>query len=590
MYNDKSKKSEVMNEQLRSLNEQTPAGKNSISNKKPAVFQSANYMDGYFSGSCNGGMLRPITYKKVMAGEKIYDYSVKMRISMLTPKTPAYQKLKMTLKCFFVPDSRVWTNSEKFYAQKGGSTVEKISEIPNLGAYSIPFIPVGSASDNYRVYTDTELFRDSWVSSYLPKYQTGKTPSSTESFSRLPKYNVLPLRGFKAIYNDFLRNKEYDSELTEFFNDNVSQSEFNTYFANTQSSSIIGIEFYRQCKNLLLRGRRQNSYYTDYRTELLGDNVNAPSDALTNAVSLSEWQKQVAELRSQAENAQLNDWDIISKIRGSKPLEENKVILLGEREIGLNYHSVPQDTYNLNSDVQPEFQVLGQLGSYSYTEASVNLFQFQEFKQEGFLHVIAQVSADTVFESGFERTLLNITPFDNYRPDLVDLKNDVLYDIEKSGTRISGPSDLTAVTGFKRKYSEYFKLPNICQGDLTTGGFYKVKYELGEELSNWSLSVDSQGNPIRYNSKRSYQFFEIDDRLTHDFRRKNLWQDYTDLLINKNQAIMQDEITLDNPSGSDSINIVQGQNQIFFLGIHSCVSDLPMDDKIKNNYTKWGEI
>ena len=76
MYIDKSKKSEVMNENLRSLNEQTPAGKNSISSKKPAVFQSANYMDGYFSGSCNGGMLRPVTFKKVMAGEKIYDYSV----------------------------------------------------------------------------------------------------------------------------------------------------------------------------------------------------------------------------------------------------------------------------------------------------------------------------------------------------------------------------------------------------------------------------------------------------------------------------------------------------------------------------------
>ena len=346
MYNDKSKKSEVMNEQLRSLNEQTPAGKNSISNNKPAVFQSANYMDGYFAGSCNGGMLRPITFKKVMAGEKIYDYSVKMRISMLTPKTPAYQKLKMTLKCFFVPDSRVWTNSEKFYAQKGGSTVNKINEIPNLGGSSLYLSKVGT-TENYRVYTDTEIFRDSWVSTYLPKYQTGYTSTSTTSgYLQFPKYSVIPLRGFKAIYNDFLRNKEYDSELVEYFSDTVSTAEFDSYFYHKTKDVTKDYELLR---NLLLRGRRQNSYYTDYRTELLGDDVNAPSDALNNAVSLSEWQKQVAELRSQAENAQLNDWDIIAKIRGSKPLEENKVILLGEREIGLNYHSVPQDTYNLNT-------------------------------------------------------------------------------------------------------------------------------------------------------------------------------------------------------------------------------------------------
>lgn len=587
MYNDKSKKSEVMNEQLRSLNEQTPAGKNSISNKKPAVFQSANYMDGYFAGSCNGGMLRPIIYKKVMAGEKIYDYSVKIRISMLTPKTPAYQKLKMTLKCFFVPDSRVWANSEKFYSQKGGSTVVKIAEIPNLGGKQIPLIPVGTANDNFRFYTDTELFRDSWVSTYLPKYQTGAVPSSaTSNYRTLPKVNVLPLRGFTAIYNDFLRNKEYEAALQEFNSDNVTNVEFSHYFLNA-SEQVPNLQ-YTNLSRVLLRGRRQNSYYTDYRTELLGDDINAPSDALTNAVSLSEWQKQVAELRSQAENAQLNDWDIIAKIRGSKPLEENKVILLGEREIGLNYHSVPQDTYNLNTDVQPEFQVLGQLGAYSYTEASVNLFQFQEFKQEGFLHVIAQVSADTVFETGFERTLLNVTPFDNYRPDLVDLKNDVLYEIEKSGTRIMNDEDLTKVTGFKRKYSEYFKLPNICQGDLTTGGFYKM---LPETLDgSFELLVDSSGNPIRYNSKRSYQFFEIDDKEQANFKKKNIWQDYTDFLINKNQAIMQDEITYVAPDGGSSLALVQGQNQIFFLGIHSCVSDLPMDDKIKNNYTKWGEI
>lgn len=586
MYNDKIKKSEVMNEQLRSLNDQTPAGKNSISHKKPAVFQSANYMDGYFSGSCNGGMIRPLTYKKVMAGEKIYDYSVKIRISMLTPKTPAYQKLKMTLKCFFVPDSRVWTNSEKFYSQKGGSTVEKISEIPNLKGYSIPFFPVGSASDNYRVYTDTELFRDSWVSSYIPKYQTGKAPSSNDVYSGLPAYSVIPMRGFKAIYNDFLRNKEYDSELIEYFSDTCGANEFNSYFPEVNQGSSGSL--YSNLKNLLLRGRRQNSYYSDYRTELLGDNVIAPTDALQDPVSLSEWQKQVAELRSEAENAQLNDWDIIAKIRGSKPLEENKVILLGEREIGLNYHSVPQDTYNLNTSVDPEFQVLGQLGSYSYTEASVNLFQFQEFKQEGFLHVIAQVSADTVFETGFERTLLNVAPFDNYRPDLVDLKNDVLYEIEKCGTRIANAGDLTAVTGFKRKFSEYFKLPNIIQGDLTTGGYYKI---YNTELSpSFSLLVDKNNEPIRYNSKRSYQFFEIDDKEQHDFVKKNIWQDYTDFLINKNQAIMQDEITYNDPFGTGSLGLIQGQNQIFFLGIHSCVSDLPMDDKIKNNYTKWGEI
>ena len=106
--------STITGDSLRSISEQKPASKNQISNNKPSVFKNANFMEGYFANSCNGGMLRPITYKKVMAGEKIYDYSLKIRISMLTPKTPVYQRLKAVVKCFFVPDSRVWKNSEKF--------------------------------------------------------------------------------------------------------------------------------------------------------------------------------------------------------------------------------------------------------------------------------------------------------------------------------------------------------------------------------------------------------------------------------------------------------------------------------------------
>ena len=566
--------SKIESEALRSIQEQKPATKNQISNNKPSVFKNANFMEGYFANSCNGGMLRPIAYKKVMAGEKIYDYSMRIRISMLTPKTPVYQRLKANFKCFFVPDSRVWKNSEKFYSQRGGATEVKIKEIPNLGGKNVYTWLSDDDSSKSIIYTDTEYFRNSWVSCYIPKYQTGSVFS--EVYRTLPKYNVLPLRGFVAIYNDFLRNKEYDTALTEYNTDEVSGFEAGLYFPDKVDAfggTFLGYN--------LLRGRRQNSYYTDYRTELLGDDVSAPSDALENVVSLTEWQKQVAELRSQAENAQLNDWDIISKIRGSKPLTEGKVNLLGQREIGLNYKAISQDTYNVNENISEDFQVLGQQGAYSYTEADITLFQMQEFKEEGFLHVVMQVSADTVFETGFERTLLNVGAFDNFRPDLVDLKNDVLYDIEKSGTRIGSADDLTAVTGFKRKYSEYFKLPNCIAGDMTTGGYYATDYD------------DTSGNAIltfatRYQSKRSYQFFEIDDREQADFKPKNIWQDYTDFLINKNQAIMQSENS--RSVGSYVYSWISGQHQIFFVGVHACVADLPMDEKIKSNYTKWGEM
>ena len=98
------------------------------------------------------------------------------------------------------------------------------------------------------------------------------------------------------------------------------------------------------------------------------------------------------------------------------------------------------------------YQNLGQ-GAYSYTEIDIPLYQMVEFIEEGYVHITMQVTADTVFETGFERTGLNVGAMDIYRPDLKDLKNDVLYNIEKDGIR---ETNTTNITGFKRKFSEYF--------------------------------------------------------------------------------------------------------------------------------------
>lgn len=54
--------------------------------------------------------------------------------------------------------------------------------------------------------------------------------------------------------------------------------------------------------------------------------------------------------------------------------------------------------------------------------------------EEGYIHIIATVWADSVFTSGIDRNLINVTPLDEYRPDLKDDKYDVLYEME-AGTK-----------------------------------------------------------------------------------------------------------------------------------------------------------
>lgn len=297
---------------------------------------------------------------------------------------------------------------------------------------------------------------------------------------------------------------------------------------------------------------------------------------------MTEWEKRVAELRSQAENAQANDWDIIAKIRGSKKLSEGKVQLLGTKTVGLNYQAITQNAYNTNANVKEEYQTMGTQGAYSYTEVDIPLYQMQEFNEEGYVHVIMQVTADTVFETGFERTGLNIHYDDIYRPDLKDLKHDVLYQIEKDGSRsIKGKEN--SVEGFKRKFSEYFKLPQPIGGDMTTGGAYETK------LTNYKTATGTE-TATRIEPNRTFQFFEVDDRYTNQYARKQIWKDYTDELINKNMAIRQEEEAVADETNKYDIIRIKGQNQVFFVGMASCVCELPIDENIRKNYTKWGEM
>lgn len=123
---------------MKSLNTQTPATENQIESYKPPIKKRVNQLDGYIATSLNGGMIKPIAYKRVLAGSYDYEYKQRLNIKMLTPLCPAYQALKCTLKAYWVPDSAVWKKRVKMGKPKGGSTVSKIKEIPNLGGKNIP--------------------------------------------------------------------------------------------------------------------------------------------------------------------------------------------------------------------------------------------------------------------------------------------------------------------------------------------------------------------------------------------------------------------------------------------------------------------
>ena len=546
---------------------------NPVKSTKPSIPTSASTLNGYIAGSMNAGHNRTIKCIPIMAGQKIYQYAPMLRISLLTPKTPAYQKLKGKLSLFFVPNSRVMKDWENFEAQIKNETETTIKEEPNFGGKRIPTVLQNEQNNHVTLLMNTTAWRDCWLASYIPRVGRFIADNGTNAKEfKMPKYSALPARGMIAIYNDFLRNKEYDEKITEYNGNTVSDVEWNSYLPN---------EYGLKSDTSNMRARRSENYFTDYRTQYQGFNEDhadaqeAPdlTNLNNNLVTWASWEAKIAEARSQAESANDNAWERIAEIRGSQTAYQGKVQKISEKIFDINYSAITQNAYNANQNIEEQFQVMGKQGAYSYTEIMVPLLAGWEAIESGHLHVIFNVYSENAFENGFERQWLNVNALDKYRPDLKDDKLDVLWAIESDGN-----ANQTETTGFKRKFNEYFKLPNCIFGDATNNNYFQLLNDNGEYTNNGQVIT-----------QKTYTFFE-QDRESYQKPNgyvvyKKIWKDYSDLMLNKNQAILND---IYQESTEEGI-IIQGQHQIFFVGEDYMACELPIDSAIAENYTKYGE-
>lgn len=570
---------------MENSNKQTPASTNQIETTRPKVGRSFSLLTGNIMGSMNAGHERLIEIQEVMAGSKIAVKGTHIQIQTLTPKTPAFQRLKACIKVIKVPFIRVWKNYEKFAAQRGGASEEKIEEMPNLAGLTFPILEstLGGPNQTISIQETTE-WRDCFASCIIPRVGAGAIAGGDQETDNETPYNLAPymnalyLRAHVAAYNDILRNKEYDEERTEYYNmDSVTQAEWDSYMPDAESIT----DYYN------VRCKKDDSYYSNYRAELQGFESALPNSgnidyyAESALINFTEWQHSVNEAFTQASNAQKNDWDIYTEMRGAKKLTQGRVELIAKKTFDLNYAAVTQNAYNNNTDIEEQFRVLGKQGAYSYTDIDLTFLNGIEIQEDGLIMVYLSVTADTVYESAVDRQLLNINWKDRYRPDLAREKNDILMNIE-TGTPYafnSQTGDEYQPLGFKRKFSEYFKLGNWINGEMMNRGYYQTN------------PGDSQEPDLtaRLIPNNTYQFNEFSATkaqagTTNWVKEKKHWKDYSDLMINKNSAIPAD--TYENDEGDI---VMLGHHQIFYVGETYCVIDMPIEEEIKNNFVKYSE-
>lgn len=156
---------------MQNPNQQSAGTLNQIDNKKPNIPKSNPKLSGNINGSFNGGIHHIMNYKICMAGEKHKTMRLKAQIQMLTPITPSFQRLRGRIECHYVPFQRIWDEAEKFTAQNGGSTTEKVIEMPNTRGKDLPEINLGITNDaGIPIFTpiqNTMAWRDSYISSFF---------------------------------------------------------------------------------------------------------------------------------------------------------------------------------------------------------------------------------------------------------------------------------------------------------------------------------------------------------------------------------------------------------------------------------------
>ena len=211
-----------------------------------------------------GNELIPIMWKEVIAGEYIKEWKIDNLTRIITPLVPTMDKVFIRISAFFVPNTRVWKDAEKVHALKYDMDFKNGNTIQHLPKVIVDY--------NYTT-------KDFYKFMLLQKY------GIPNNLNKNIEINILPLRGYQAIYNDYIRNKEYEPALTEYNENFVSTAELNRLLKpfNLTNGDLDYRDGY-----LVRNGQTRKNYWTNIKrsiagsedTDLLSDTVNELEDNL----------------------------------------------------------------------------------------------------------------------------------------------------------------------------------------------------------------------------------------------------------------------------------------------------------------------
>ena len=147
-------------------------------------------------------MVYPVMFKEVLAGEYIKSWDINMLTRIITPLVPTLDKIYITARAYFVPLTAIWNSAERIMSGK--------AEIGQIDGSNHDF-PI---TDVLGTTTSNEKYKFTLASRYGIPNKASDT-----------KVNMFLYRGYRKIWNDYLRNKEYTAKDIEWKDDVVTQAE-----------------------------------------------------------------------------------------------------------------------------------------------------------------------------------------------------------------------------------------------------------------------------------------------------------------------------------------------------------------------------
>lgn len=485
-----------------------------------------------------GGMEVPIMFKEILPGEYIHEWNIQNITRILTPLVPTLDRIYLTIKAFFVPHTRVWKEAEKKLAGKIDADQQSTLEEANL-----PFATINNATTKHS-YFKTHLAN---------KYGVPNHSSTTN-------INLLLLRGYRAIENDFLRVKEYEPSKIEWNETHATETENKALNWCDYESMPEAPENIANYGYMLAPAKARKSYLTNikknmYDTESHYDFLNQenPNELYRHL----DWQTQFNDQKQRAANAEKNDWDIIAEMGGTSPVINDRVQLLGVMDYELNYQQITQSAPEIDGS-----SPLGTTGSFSYTKVNGTLFSHKEFKQHGYIHILINLNVDSKVDGGIPKELLKIDINDIYRPGLAEKEEQILIDKELSAKY--GSSKMIA---FQPPWAEYKRLPTIISG----------------EMQNTTLLNDPITNTPNISNSQWHNLIESDFSIINMHWLRPAY--YVNKVLERNNILQQVSQEENNPARI-YFNIHFHEDPIINMGEHQVITSLPIKSQDINQIDK----